>query len=179
MFKSFIILNKEKEFSKFIDKYTPYVSTIVYNISRENLTHEDIEEVVANVFIAVWQQNVNLKKDNIKSYLAGITRNTTLNYLRKVKNFSPLDDNEHITSSSDIVEDIEKKELSKLISQLVGELPEPDKSIFLKYYWFCLDTKKIAEDLNLNRSTVMSKLSRTREKLKKKLMERGYDYEKV
>ncbi|MGN1411091.1 MAG: RNA polymerase sigma factor [Oscillospiraceae bacterium] len=178
MFGHFFKKHKEKEFEKIIIKYTPYVSTIVYNIGGRNLSSQDIEDITSNVFIAVWQKNVNLKVSNFKSYLAGMTRNITLNYLRTIKNVYNLDD-EVIISTNNLVEDFEKKELSKIIDELVNDMKEPDRSIFIKYYWFGNDTKKIAEDLQLNRSTVMSKLSRNREKLKKELIERGYNYEKI
>lgn len=178
MWKTFLKRKREAEFSKFVEEYTPYISTVVYNVCRQSLTREDIEEVVASVFIAVWQQNVDTKKSNIKGYLAGIARNTTLNRLRKVKSLSPMDD-DYIASNSDVAESLERKELSLLLNRLVEALPEPDRTILIRYYWFYNDTGQIAKDLHLNRSTVLSKLSRARAKLKKVLTERGYGYEEV
>ena len=35
----------------FIDKYTPYVSTIIYNIIGGDMSEADIEEVASDVFL--------------------------------------------------------------------------------------------------------------------------------
>lgn len=37
----------------FIDKYTPYVSTIIYNIIGGDMSEADIEEVASDVFFAL------------------------------------------------------------------------------------------------------------------------------
>lgn len=177
MMENLLRKRKEKEFEKIIIKYTSYVATIVYNINS-NLSAQDIEDITSNVFIAVWQKSIDYKKSNFKSYLAGMTRNITLNYLRCMKVTLNIDD-EIILSNSNIDEDFERKELSNIVTKIVNSLSEPDKTIFIRYYWFNHDTRKISNDLHLNRNTIMSKLSRSREKLKKEILERGYSYEKI
>lgn len=35
--------------------YTPYLSTVLYHMAGNSLTKEDIEEIVADVFIVLWK----------------------------------------------------------------------------------------------------------------------------
>ena len=37
-----------------IDRYALYVNTMVYNIIGRSMTQSDIEEVVSDVFLALW-----------------------------------------------------------------------------------------------------------------------------
>ena len=39
-----------------MDRYIPYVSTVVWNILRGAMPAEDGEEVVSDVFLAAWKQ---------------------------------------------------------------------------------------------------------------------------
>ena len=51
----------------------------------------------------------------------------------------------------------------------------PEREIIVRYYYYSQNTAKIAEVMNLNINTVKSKLRRARDKIKTKLIERGYD----
>lgn len=39
-----------------MERYTPYVSAVVWNILRNSMPAEDGEEVVSDVFLAAWRQ---------------------------------------------------------------------------------------------------------------------------
>ena len=45
----------EAALEQIIQIYTPYVSTIIYNVSRSGMNTEDIEEICADVFITLWK----------------------------------------------------------------------------------------------------------------------------
>ena len=45
----------EKALKKAIDRYTPYISSIIRGILLNRATDEDIEEVVADTFIVLWK----------------------------------------------------------------------------------------------------------------------------
>ena len=59
--------------------------------------------------------------------------------------------------------------------EVVNSIDEPDKEILIRYYFYYQKTRKISEVMKLNVETVKTKLKRTREKIKKALIERGFE----
>ncbi|MBQ7986836.1 MAG: sigma-70 family RNA polymerase sigma factor [Clostridia bacterium] len=147
-----------------IDIYTPYLSTVLYNIAGNSLPKEDIEEIVSDVFIALWNNagNIDLDKGTLRSYIATCARNFALKRLNKVKEFAELDDIE-LADSRDFAEDSIK---SDFVWKSVMELGEPDNEIFVRYYKFGEKIKEISNATGLNVSTIKSKLSRGKRKLR-------------
>ena len=45
----------------FIRKYTPYVSTVIYNIIGSSMSISDTEEVAADVFFTLWENADKVK----------------------------------------------------------------------------------------------------------------------
>lgn len=58
-----------------IETYSPYVGTIVRNIIGKYLSESDVEELTADVFLAVWEHTDQLKAGKLTAYLAAIARN--------------------------------------------------------------------------------------------------------
>ena len=79
--------NKDERALKIcMNKYYRYVVYIVENIIGSALPYEDKEEVVSNVFVALWNYSADLDTDNystFKPYLGTIARNMAKNALRK------------------------------------------------------------------------------------------------
>lgn len=59
----------------FIDRYTAYVATIVNNMLLPRLAASDAEEVVADVFLALWHNAANIRSGGVRAYLGAIARN--------------------------------------------------------------------------------------------------------
>jgi RNA polymerase sigma-70 factor (ECF subfamily) len=160
-----------------MDKYYNYVFTIIYNIVRESATIEDVEEIAADVFVKLWNNRNKLdpKYKSIKPYLASISRNTTINYLKTMGDIElPLEEDFLILDIDEVEEKILDKELSKMLNQCIKELEEPDREIIIRYYFFYEKVKDIAVKLDMNESTVKTKLFRSREKLKNMLVKGGF-----
>ena len=58
-------------------------------------------------------------------------------------------------------------EAEELIAQLLTELPEPDREIFFRRYYYRESCREIGRRLNMQEHTVNVRLSRGREKLRK------------
>ena len=168
---------EKKPLEKLINQYSNYLACVIQNIGRDSLTKEDVEELVADVFILFWKNidkfNLASGADNLKGYLIGIARNNTINEMkRKQIECIPLDED---VLSFDKDEDnlIIKKEIEADIKDCIMQMREPDQSIFIYYYYYYLKTHEIAKALSLKQKTVESRLLRGREKLKQFLLERG------
>ena len=62
------------------EKYGAYCSSIAMNILR---SRQDCEECLNDVYLLVWKAIPPAKPDDLKMYIAGITRNAALNLWRK------------------------------------------------------------------------------------------------
>ena len=76
----------------FIDRYNAYVGTVVSNILKDSMSHEDIEEVTADVFVTLWSSAANLYPLNIKGYLSRVARSLSMQKLRDKVSELPLDE---------------------------------------------------------------------------------------
>ena len=67
--------NREKNsIDEAIQIYTPYLSTVLYHMAGNSLPKEDIEEIVADVFVVLWKnaERIDLQKGTLRSYLAAV-----------------------------------------------------------------------------------------------------------
>ena len=169
---------KHGSLEKVIDLYTPYVTVVVYNVAGAALTKEDIEEVVSDVFLSLWKSAgmIDSKKGSIRTYLAAIARNCAKNKLRTVHTHEEISEN-IISVYKTPQEDVEEQENRLLILELINSLGEPDCEIFLRYYYYEEKISKIADITGLHASTVKTKLSRGRKKIKEVLIKRRYSNE--
>lgn len=78
--------NREKNsIDEAIQIYTPYLSTVLYHMAGNSLPKEDIEEIVADVFIVLWKNagRIDLQKGTLRSYLAAVARNFALKRINR------------------------------------------------------------------------------------------------
>ena len=59
-----------------------------------------------------------------------------------------------------------EQEQQQLVKKAVSSMKHPDREIFLRHYYYYQSVLEIAEEMNMNISTVKTKLARGREKLK-------------
>ena len=146
-----------------IEVYTPYLSTVLYNMVGNGLPKEDIEEIVSDVFVVLWKnaEYIDLSKGTLRSYIAATARNLALKRLNKKKDYTNLDDIE-IPIEDEFTDDNKKS-----IWDAVMSLGEPDNEIFVRFYKYDEKLKDISKATGLNISTIKTKLSRGKLKLKK------------
>jgi RNA polymerase sigma-70 factor (ECF subfamily) len=157
----------------FIDRYTPYVSSIINNIIGNSMTASDVEEVASDVFLAFWNNSDKIKSHSIKRYLGGIARNKAKNKYREQGREIPLEDDIIIVSDVTPESAVEIQEQDHLVRQAVLSMQHPDREIFLRYYYYYQPVSEMAQEMNMNVSTIKTRLRRGREKLKETLMEGG------
>lgn len=167
--------HNQKALEEIMEHYTPLVSTIVFNVSGGCLEKEDIEETVSDIFLTLWKNTEKIQDGKLKSYLCCIAKTRALNKLEAVGSRAILNiDDYDLEDDFSIIAETETNELSKELRKIINEIQEPDREILIRYYYYYQNLSKISSSMNLNRDTVKSKLRRTREKIKIKLMERGY-----
>ncbi len=156
-----------------IDRYTAYVGTIVWNIVKGKLSRQDAEEIVADVFHILWHSADKIHPGKLKGFLSVIARRRALNALRSTRQDLPLEDDAlQIPAPGPEDESIRREEYAAL-RRTVDELPEPDRTIFIRYYYYDQKTAEIADAMGIHVSTVQMKLWRGRDRLRRELTEGG------
>ena len=163
-----------------IDRYTAYVGTIVWNIVSGSLNKDDAKEILSEVFYTLWKNSSKVRPGKLKAYLGSIARSKALDALKKHAN-------RDISLDDDLMEldipgpetDVVKAEEYAALKRALDRLPEPDRTIFIRHYYYYQKTGKIAEEMGLNLNTVQSKLRRGRETLRRELEKGGYFIEQA
>jgi hypothetical protein len=58
--------------ARLFDKYGAYVATVAYHVISGRMAYEDVEEVTADVFTALWQNAEKAQAAKLKAYLGSI-----------------------------------------------------------------------------------------------------------
>lgn len=159
-----------------IDQYSSYVAAIIQRVGHTALNHADLEEAVADVFIALWQNAHRLHNEaSLKPYLAAIARNKARDRLRKLKDAACQLDEDILLLSDDHMT-IDSSEQAECIREALEAMDQKDKTIFFWHYYFLEKVTDIAAALDMKPSTVKSRLYRGRLQLRHILQERGFDH---
>ena len=150
----------------FIDRYSSYVHTVVGNLIGSSMSYADIEEVDADVFVALWRRAEQVRAGSVKSWLGSVARNTAKNKLRELGQELPLEDDMLLLESATPETEVERREQQRCVSEAVLSMQWPEREIFLRHYYYGQKVAVIAEEMAINPSTVKTHLRRGREKLR-------------
>lgn len=172
------MIKNQNDLNKLMDNYIPYVAKITSSIGGHFLSKEDKEEIISDVFYAIYVNRKKLIADkDIKPYMAQIARNKTKNKLREIAKSQA-----QIIENIDEIQDMNNTmfEDSMITSQQIEEIENainsfdnPEKEILCGYYFYGFKINEMASRLSLPTSTVKSKLYRSRQKLQNLLIEGG------
>ena len=159
-------------------KYRKYCAYISKNILGND---EDAEECVNEALIAAWNSIPPHKPGNLKSYVGKLTRNISISRWRAnhsakrcPSEFSvSLDEIEEIAIDDDFDAKVNADSLSKSLSDFLRTLPNDERNIFIRRYWFGDPIKSICERYDFGESKVKVTLKRTRDKLAEYLKKEG------
>lgn len=151
--------NLQRTSKEITDLYIEYVD-MVYRICFMLLKNKsDSEDAVQSVFTKIIEKNIQFKnKDHEKASIIVMTQNHCKNILKHWwrRNIT-FDNNKHDSMNTDYTDDTLEQVLS---------LPSKYKLPIYLYYYEGYKTQEIAEMLQLNPSTLRSRLKIGREKLK-------------
>ena len=153
----------------FMGKYTPYVSTIIYNIIGSHMSNADVEEVASDVFLALWENAEKVNSGSVRGYLGAVARNKAKNKFREAGFELPLDEELYISEDLPLEELHIEKELQAVVRQEVLNMTEPDREILLRYYYYYQSIPRISREMGLSASNVKVRLHRARNTLRSAL----------
>lgn len=158
-------------------KYGKICHNFSYNIVN---SRQDAEECVNDAYLGAWNAIPPTRPNPLLSYIVKIVRNISLKiYWRKEaakrsgKYTIALEEIEACIADQKTVEDeIEARELARIIEGFLDTLTLENRVIFMRRYWFADSYKDIAEFVGLSEKNISVRLTRIREKMKQYLIER-------
>ena len=159
------------------NKYGKVCHNLSYNIVNNR---QDAEECVNDAYLGAWNAIPPVRPNPLLSYILKIVRNISLKiYWRNgaAKRNShytiALQEIETCIADQKTVEDeIEARELARIIENFLDTLTLENRIIFMRRYWFFDSYKDIAKFVGLSEKNISVRLSRIRKKMKKYLIER-------
>lgn len=126
-------------------------------------TKEPAEEIVNDVFLALWQKRAGLHRiDNINVYLYVCVKNASLNYLRRNALPVPVSVDELSADHLQLVADPEllvlQKETQRIVREAIEQLPARCRLIFKLIKEDGLTYKEVAAILDISVKTVDNQL---------------------
>ncbi len=160
--------------------YGSYCRTVAAGILTDPA---DVEEAVADTWLAAWDSIPPHVPKYLRLFLGRITRNGAISIWRRNSAQSrgsgqtalALEElGECISSDSSPETAVSAKELERTITAFLKNEPAVRRKVFLRRYFYMEEISAIAHRYDLTESNVRMMLSRTRQKLKKYLIQEGY-----
>ncbi len=160
-------------------RYGAYCRQIASNILSDP---QDVEECLNDVLVQVWSSAPDRAPQNLPAYLATVTRRVCLKRWRAQRAQkrgggqaeAALEELSQVLPDSRTVdEQVLARELSAILRSFVGELGDPEASVFILRYWYMESVEAIASRFGFSRGKVKTILWRTRKKLKARLIREG------
>lgn len=143
----------EAAFTEIYDRYWKKLYSIVFERLKN---HHDTQEIVQVVFLNLWRRRKNLElKYSLYTFLSAAVKYEVINvmaaYSRRSRVFSAC---KFYQEESVIENRLDVKELEEIIYQLINQLPEKSKQIFLLSRQSGLTNRAIANTLGLAEKTI-------------------------
>ena len=156
-----------------IGRYTPYVSAVILRALAGRACREDVEELCADVFVALWTHADTLNPEQgLRLWLAAVAKNKATDWLRSRRSGDPIPEDvpDPLPGPEELTQ---RREQSARLWAAVDALDEPDRTLFLRYYYEGDKLKSVAAELGLTQTNAKQRLFRGRKALKAALQEGG------
>lgn len=135
----------------------------VYRFVLKNIKDEDkAKDIVQDTFEKLWVKAENVTYSKVKSYIFTSAYHTMIDYIRKDKKQSMMDESAEVRHSHDK----HYTGLSEVLQEAIDILPAIQKSVILLRDYEGYSYKEIAETTSLNESQVKVYIFRARKFLK-------------
>ena len=145
---------------------------------------EDVQEVLNDVYTAIWNNIPPNDPESLKAYLARLVKNCSLDMLRK-RNADKRGKGEYALALDELAEclrspdspedEAESTLLKETIVRFLDTRKRDERVMFVKRYWYFYSISEIALQMKKSESNVKTTLMRLRNALKEKLEKEGFD----
>ncbi len=158
--------NLNKELFIYIFKYT----------NSQEVSEDILHDCFVN-FIKYSEKN-EIKEESVRAFLYKTAHNLCINYLKRSRKimFSRIDDSPgiNISKSDNILEEIHADDLNNKIYEILDDIDEVSRSIFIMKKELGMNLADIAGNCNISERTVRRKLVKVMNHLANELKKTGY-----
>lgn len=162
-----------KAFEKLVDKYKKRIYYLAYRMTRD---HDSADELAQESFVKAYQALGSFKQGySFYTWVYRICVNLTINFLKREKHTVSADYLREVdllpekVTEVDQLERMIESEQAGLVKKVLETLPPEQKAAFLLKTYDNMSYEDIADVMECSIGTVMSRLFRARQKLKKAL----------
>lgn len=165
-------LRDEAAIKRTDEKYGGFLYAMALNILHE---HRDCEECRNDTYLSAWNAIPPAKPMFFRAFISQIMRRTAINryYQNTGKRKIPseltvsMDEcGEFIAEEKSSDEEIDARELGRLISDFVRGLPAKRQYIFMGRFYFADSVAVIADELKVSKSAVYKEIKKLRKELR-------------
>lgn len=166
----------ETAIKKCEESYGAYCRTISYRILQDE---GEAAECVNDTWFRAWQAIPPAQPENLGAYLAKIARNLSLNRYRNARRKKreagrvavSLEELAECVPAGDTLEQtVERGRLGEIISGFLRELPEEERVMFVRRYFYMDSVAEVAGRLECSESRVKTTMFRCRKRLQEVLI---------
>ncbi|PIR82987.1 hypothetical protein COU19_02895 [Candidatus Kaiserbacteria bacterium CG10_big_fil_rev_8_21_14_0_10_56_12] len=172
-------LEHKRYFGELVRRYEHKLGAYVRRLGQ--LSAEDVEDVLQNVFIKVYQNLNDFDRSlSFSSWIYRIAHNETMSFFRgrrvrpqghKVYMTSEMFEN--IASDLNVVRESEKRYDERVVKECVAALPEAYREIVILKYFENKSYQELSDILALPPGTVATRLNRAKARLRSALHTKG------
>ena len=156
-----------------MEHYAGYAAAVLGRALRGQAAREDLEELLSDVFLSLWRHRMELDPERtLRPWLAVVARNQATDYLRRRKETHPVPDGLPDPAPGP-EEQAERREAEVHLRALVEAMEEPDRTLFLRYYYEEEPLEQVCQALHMRPSTARSRLCRGRKRLREQMAQEG------
>ena len=169
----------ERAIAELAGKYGAGCRRIAGNILGDA---RDVEECVNDTYLGVWNAVPPRRPDPLRAYVYRVARNLAVkrwhrNTAQKRGGYDlVLDELEECLAGSGLPEEqLEARELTRLLDDFLDGLSTDDRVLFVRRYWYADRIQDLAGRMNTTPNNLYVRLHRIREKLKTYLIKEGIE----
>lgn len=166
-----LIKHQEETYQQVINQYSKLLWAVAATVLI-NHHAADIEEIVSDVFIRLWQdpKKYDPEKGSLKTYLALMTKSMAINKVKK-NNRNPF---RLVDEKEAHQEKIEQEQNWQILYSAIQQLEEPAKEIIIRRFFYEEKPKIIQQNMNISAKEIDNYLYRGKKKLRKILGDKNY-----
>jgi len=163
-----VLKGNTADYTILVDRYKNKSFTMLKRMLKNEF---DAEEVLMDCFMKAYNNLSSFKfESKFSTWFYRIVYNTALTKLSSIKRrleneMQSVEDLEHL-ETQDNEDDFGKREVSKIINNLINELPSKNAAIITMFYLEGMSSEEISQVLNISVSNVKVILHRSRNLLK-------------
>ena len=170
-------VRSEQAISELDLKYGKVLFKTSYNILKNE---PDASECVNDAYLGTWNAIPPTRPNSLLAFVCQIVRNVSLKryYTKKAMKRNSTYDvameeiDACLSSVSTVEDEVEMKELVRIIEGFLDTLSSENRVIFLQRYWFSDTYSDIAKKVGISEKSVSVRLARIRKRLRAYLVER-------